>query len=67
MRDELIGTNIEYITASVRQLVKTKGQTMLVEAMQKFEAGIISERVFRVLEKLSDSADKSAALHTASS
>jgi defect-in-organelle-trafficking protein DotB len=50
VRDELLATNLDNITSTVRRLVSEKGQSMLVEAKQKFEAGIISERQYKVLE-----------------
>lgn len=51
VRDQLLSTNLENITSAVRHLVRENGQSMLVEAKQKFEEGIISERQYRILEK----------------
>lgn len=51
VRDELLATNLDQITSTVRRLIQEKGQSMLVEAQQKFEAGIISERQYKLLER----------------
>jgi defect-in-organelle-trafficking protein DotB len=51
VRDELISTNLENITSTVRRLLHERGQPIMVEAKQKFEEGIISERQYNILEK----------------
>jgi defect-in-organelle-trafficking protein DotB len=49
VRDRLLAIPPEEVTAMTRQLVNEKGQPMLVDAKQKFEQGIISEREFQRL------------------
>jgi hypothetical protein len=39
---------------AVRRLVKQKGQTMLTDAEQKFQEGIISERQYQILRRGAD-------------
>jgi len=51
VRDELLSTNLDNITSTVRRLVKEKGQSMLIEAEQKFKEGIISERQYKILRR----------------
>ena len=51
VRDELISTHLENITSTVRRLLHERGQPIMVEAKQKFEEGIISERQYNILEK----------------
>jgi defect-in-organelle-trafficking protein DotB len=51
VRDELLATNLDQITSTVRRFIQEKGQSMLVEARQKFDAGIISERQYKLLER----------------
>lgn len=62
IRDHLLESDIEAVTANTRELLKTHGQTMLVDAKQKFEQGIIDERVFRIIKAESRSADLDATL-----
>lgn len=57
VRDELLETNLDNITSTVRRLVHEKGQTMLVEAKQKFEEGVISERQYKILEHAARSSE----------
>lgn len=51
VRDELISSNLDNISHTVRRLVNEKGQSMLVEAKQKLEEGVISERQYLIFEK----------------
>jgi defect-in-organelle-trafficking protein DotB len=51
VRDELLATDLDKITSTVRRLVHEKGQSMWVEAKSKFEAGIISERQYKILAR----------------
>lgn len=61
LRDKLLESNFEDITAATRKMVREYGQTMQADAEKKFKAGIISERVYKVLVAGSISADKDAA------
>lgn len=52
IRDQLIGTPVEQVTAKTRLLLKEYGQPIHVDAQKKYEAGIISERTFRLIGQL---------------
>lgn len=62
VRDHLLSVPPQEITAATRTLVLERGQPMHVDAKRKFEAGIISERDYQVIEKLSQSFDRDAGL-----
>lgn len=62
VRDILIDTKVELLAAKTRQLLKERGQPMVVDAQRKFEAGILPEREFRVIEARAKMADKDAGL-----
>ncbi|MBN2690163.1 MAG: Dot/Icm type IV secretion system ATPase DotB [Gammaproteobacteria bacterium] len=49
LRDKLLKVDPDNITAAVRDLVKTNGRTMQVDAKEKFEKGLISERDYKLL------------------
>lgn len=49
IRDILLETDILNITNRVRKLVKEFGRTMEVDAHEKFSAGIITNRLYRVI------------------
>lgn len=51
VRDELLASDLDAITSTVRRLVQEKGQLMITEARQKFEEGVISERWYKILER----------------
>jgi len=48
VRDILLETDLTQITNMVRKLVHERGKTIAQDALEKFEAGIISERQYRV-------------------
>jgi len=58
IRDQLLESEPEEVTAMTRQLVKDKGQPMLIEAKRYYKEGVISEREYRVLEAGSKNADR---------
>lgn len=62
IRDILLEENPVTVTAAVRKLVREKGQTMEADAKQKFDAGIISERNYRVIAEQSKREDKDIGL-----
>lgn len=62
IRDQLLEADPEQITQVTRELLKAKGQTMLVEAKRYLENGSISEREFNIIAKGSKSADRDAGL-----
>ena len=63
IRDQLLDSPTESLTATTRKLLKKHGQTMYVDAKKKFDEGIISERTFKLIEhdtKRSDHDSKSS-------
>jgi defect-in-organelle-trafficking protein DotB len=62
IRDILLDSELENVTAVTRRLVKEYGQTMATDAKKKYEAGIISERDYKLLDKSATKADKDAGL-----
>lgn len=49
VRDILLEGDPNEVTAATRRLVKQRGQTMTLDAKMKFEEGIISERVYKLI------------------
>lgn len=49
VRDILLETDPNTITSATRKLVRERGQMMTVDAKQKFEEGIISERTYKLI------------------
>jgi defect-in-organelle-trafficking protein DotB len=49
IRDILLDTDVLNITNVVRKLVREHGQTMEADAEEKFKAGIITERLYRLI------------------
>lgn len=62
IRDILVGTEVEMLAAKTRVLLKERGQPMIVDAKLKFEAGIISERTYKLMEAGSKNADRDVGL-----
>jgi defect-in-organelle-trafficking protein DotB len=60
IRDRLLGVPPDEVTAMTRRLLKEKGQPMIVDAKRKFEAGVISEREFKILAAGAKTADRDA-------
>lgn len=48
-RDLLLDGDPNEVTATTRRLVREKGQLMTVDAREKFDQGIISERVYKII------------------
>lgn len=48
-RDILLSKNTETLTQATRELVDTRGRPMRVDAKEKLEAGIISERTYKLI------------------
>lgn len=48
-RDTLLSAPTEQLTQATRKLVEAKGQPMRVDAKQKLDAGIISERTYKLI------------------
>jgi len=49
VRDILLESDPNEVTATTRKLLKEKGQPMIVDAEKKFKEGIISEREYKIL------------------
>lgn len=63
VRDILIDTPVELLAAKTRELLKERGQPMVVDAKKKFEEGILSEREYRVIEARAKMSDKDVGLN----
>ncbi len=63
VRDILVQTEVEMLAAKTRELLKTRGQPMIVDAKKKFDAGLISERTYNLMAASSKSADRDAGVH----
>lgn len=62
IRDILLESTPENITAATRKLVKERGQPMEVDARKRFDEGMISMREYKILLAGSKNADKDAGL-----
>lgn len=62
IRDQLLAVEPENATSITRKLLREYGQTMEVDANEKFKEGLISERDHRILVAASRKADKEAGL-----
>ncbi len=62
VRDILLEADPETVTATTRRLVAEHGQSMLVEAQEKFDAGIIAERDFKLFATGAENKDRDAGL-----
>ncbi|MBY0378192.1 MAG: Dot/Icm type IV secretion system ATPase DotB [Gammaproteobacteria bacterium] len=62
IRDVLLESPLEEVTATARKLLKEHGQPLLVDAERKFKEGLIDERLFRYLQLSEENADKDAGL-----
>lgn len=58
LRDKLLNIPVEQIAQQTRKLLKEYGQPMVVDAKKKFEAGILEERDYRLIEKQAKLMDK---------
>jgi len=62
IRDILLEIDPINITAMVRKLVREQGQTMSADAKEKFDAGLISERIYKVITEQTKREDKEMGL-----
>jgi defect-in-organelle-trafficking protein DotB len=60
VRDTLLDTDMMNITQTVRKMVREKGMTLAADAKQKLDAGLITDRQYRVLAELEKREDKDA-------
>ena len=58
IRDELLDSPLEQVTAKTRELLKKHGQTMEVDARKHFENGTISERTYQLIAAFDKSQDQ---------
>lgn len=58
VRDHLLDVDPINITAVVRKLVREKGRTMAMDAKEKFEKGLLSERNYKVIAEQAAREDK---------
>lgn len=63
IRDILVNTEVEMLANKTRQLLKERGQTMLMDAQKKFDEGRISERTLNLMMQGSKNADRDAGAH----
>lgn len=49
IRDELLDSDPEQITATTRRLVEKYGQSMQVDVERKYQEGLLSERTYKIL------------------
>lgn len=61
VRDILVSTPVEKLASKTRQLLKERGQPMIIDAKKKFDEGKISERTYNLMEIGSKHADRDAA------
>jgi len=62
IRDMLLESDVDKVTAVVRKLLRSHGQTMMVDAEKKFKDGVIAQRQYDLVAKAYKSADKDAGL-----
>lgn len=62
VRDILLETTPETITAATRKMLKERGQPMEVDAHKRFNEGLISKREYKILLAGAKNADKDAGL-----
>lgn len=62
VRDILVGTEVDLLAAKTRLLLKERGQPMIVDAKRKFDAGLLSEREYQIMEIRGRMLDKDAGL-----
>lgn len=60
VRDQLLAGDLDAATNNTRNMLKKYGRTMDVDAKEKFEQGIITERTYRLICHQAHSSDKDA-------
>lgn len=58
VRDQLLNTPIDQVTAKSRELLKKHGQPMSVDAKEKYKQGLIDKRLYNILLRSNKHADK---------
>lgn len=64
VRDILVGTDVDYLSARTRELLRERGQPMVVDAERKFKEGKLPEREYQLMVARSKMLDKDAGLKT---
>jgi defect-in-organelle-trafficking protein DotB len=62
VRDQLLRSDLDSVTANTRRLLKQSGQTMEVDAKAKFKEGVISERTCQLVVAESQGIDQDVGL-----
>lgn len=62
VRDILVSTEVEKLTARTRQLLKERGQPMVVDAEKKFKEGLLPEREYQIMVARAKMLDRDAGL-----
>lgn len=60
VRDILVGTHLDHLTAKTREILKQYGQEMIVDVTQKYKDGIISEKIYTLMCKRAEGMDEDA-------
>jgi defect-in-organelle-trafficking protein DotB len=53
VRDSLLDTDFSNITSAVRKMVRERGRPIVEDTREKFEAGLITERQFKLIAEQS--------------
>lgn len=59
VRDILVNTPVDLLAAKSRELLKERGKPMIVDAKEKFDAGILPQKEFDILAKRAELLDQS--------
>lgn len=62
VRDILVNTEVDMLANKTRQLLKERGQPMIMDAQRKFDAGIISERTYNLIAASSKKLDQDSSV-----
>lgn len=62
VRDILVSTDVDRLAGKTRQLLKERGQPMVVDAEKKFNEGKLSEREYQIMVARAKMLDKDAGL-----
>ncbi len=62
IRDELLNSDIDQVAQKTRLLLKKHGQPMIVDATKKFEAGLLEQREFELIQRQAKMFDKDLGL-----
>jgi defect-in-organelle-trafficking protein DotB len=60
VRDILVGTHLDQLTAKTRDVLKKYGREMIVDVTEKYQAGIISEKIYTLMCRRAEGMDEDA-------